>query len=95
VGQCIAILMVPPERHNEISEILECIDQGKRVDNYETAWVKKDGTRVDVSLTVSPIRNATGEIIGAAAIGRHISELKRGGPAEGVPAHTRNCDSPH
>lgn len=64
--------MVPPERHTEISQILERIERGKRVDDYETVRVKKDGTRVDVSLTVSPIRNAAGEIIGASAIGHDI-----------------------
>jgi PAS domain S-box-containing protein len=76
LGQYIAIFMVPPERHNEISQILECVEQGKRIDNHETAWVKKDGTRVDVSLTVFPIRQATGEIMGATSIGRKISECK-------------------
>ena len=76
--------MVPPERHTEITQILERIERGERVDDYETVRVKKDGTRVDVSLTVSPIRNAAGEIIGASAIRARHTQRKRGRGVPGV-----------
>lgn len=76
LGQCIATFLVPPERQTEIPQILERIERGKRIDDYETVRVRKDGTRIEVLLTVSPIRNAAGEIIGGAAIGRDITELK-------------------
>jgi PAS domain S-box-containing protein len=76
LGQCMATLMVPPDRHNEIPEIVERIEQGERIEGYETVRVRKDGTLLEVSLTVSPIRNAAGEIIGAATVGRKIGAAK-------------------
>ena len=57
--------------------ILRRIKRGERVDHYETVRVGKTGKRIDVSLTVSPIRDAAGQIVGASAIGRDISEQKR------------------
>jgi two-component system, LuxR family, sensor kinase FixL len=77
LGQCMATLMVPPDRHNESPQILERIERGERVENYKTVRVRKDGTPLEVSLTVSPIRNAAGEIIGGATVGRKISQAKR------------------
>ena len=77
VGQRVSSIVVPPERQEEIAQILERIRRGERVDHHETVRLRRDGTRLDVSLTVSPIRNATGEIIGASSIGRDISERKR------------------
>ncbi|MBV8900483.1 MAG: PAS domain S-box protein [Verrucomicrobia bacterium] len=77
LGQCMATLMVPPDRHNEIPQIVERIEQGERVEGYETVRVRKDGTVVAVSLTVSPIRNSAGEIVGAATVGRRIGGAKR------------------
>ena len=76
VGQHISFI-VPPERQAEIAQILERIRRGEPVDHHETARLRKDGTRVDVSLTVSPIRNEAGKIIGTSSIGRDISERKR------------------
>jgi PAS domain S-box-containing protein len=77
LGQCIATLMVPPEWHMEIAQIQERIEKGQRVEDYETVRVRKDGLRIEVSLTVCPIRNAAGEILGVAAIGRESTELKQ------------------
>jgi PAS domain S-box-containing protein len=76
VGQPISML-VPPERPNEIPRILESIRRGEKVDHFETVRVTKDGRRLDISLTVSPIRDATGEIVGASTIARDITERKR------------------
>jgi PAS domain S-box-containing protein len=85
LGQCIATLTVPPELHIEIVQIQERIEQGQRVADYKTVRVRKDGMRIDVSLTACAIRNATGEILGVAAIGR-------GGLSgvEGDSAHRKN-----
>jgi PAS domain S-box-containing protein len=76
VGQPISML-VPPERPNEIPTILESIRRGERVDHFETVRMAKDGRRLDISLTVSPIRNTAGDIVGASAIARDITERKR------------------
>jgi two-component system cell cycle sensor histidine kinase/response regulator CckA len=75
VGKPIQML-VPPERANEESEILERIRRGERTDHFETVRVQKDGKRIDVSESVSPIRDRNGAIIGASKIARDISERK-------------------
>ncbi len=75
IGQPITILM-PAERVSEESSILERVRKGERVDHYETIRRRKDGTLVNISLTVSPITDAEGRIIGASKIARDISERK-------------------
>lgn len=76
VGRSILIL-IPPDRHNEEPGILSRIRAGERVDHYETVRRRKDGTLIDISLTVSPVRGANGEVVGASKIARDISERKR------------------
>ncbi|AVA25152.1 PAS domain-containing protein (plasmid) [Rhizobium sp. NXC24] len=76
IGQPITVL-IPDERLHEETTIIGRIRQGERVDHYETVRRRKDGSLVDVSLTVSPIRNGDGAIIGASKIARDISERKR------------------
>ena len=63
-------LLIPPERHDEEPGILERIRRGERIEHYETVRRHKDGGRLDISLTVSPIRDAKGNIIGASKIAR-------------------------
>ena len=75
MGQPISVL-VPPERPDEIPGILERIRRGEKVDHFETVRVAKDGRRLDVSLTVSPIKDSEGNIIGASAIARDITQNK-------------------
>jgi PAS domain S-box-containing protein len=75
VGQPISML-VPPERPDEVPKILERIGRGEKVDHSETVRVTKDGRRLDISLTVSPIKNSEGDIIGASTIARDITERK-------------------
>ena len=70
-------LLIPPERENEEPEILGRIRRGERVDHYETVRRRKDGSLVDISLTVSPVRNAAGKIIGASKVARDITERRR------------------
>lgn len=74
-------LLVPPDRSDEVMRILEKIKRGERVDHYETVRMRKDGKRIDISLSVSPIKDATGEITGASTIARDITERKRAGEA--------------
>jgi PAS domain S-box-containing protein len=76
VGQPVTLL-IPVERHDEEPFILGRIRRGESVDHYETVRQTKDGRLLDISLTVSPIKNESGEIIGASKIARDISESKR------------------
>ncbi|MGA7194925.1 MAG: PAS domain S-box protein [Anaerolineales bacterium] len=76
IGKSISIIS-PPEKPDEIPAVLEKIKKGERIEHYETVRVAKDGRRIDISLTVSPIRNNTRNIIGASAIARDITELKQ------------------
>lgn len=75
LGKPISIL-VPPDRHDEVPLLLERARRGEHVEHYETVRRKKDGRDSDVSLTVSPITNAEGGIVGASTIARDISEQK-------------------
>ena len=75
VGQPVARI-VPPDRPDDVSNILATIGRGERVDHYETERIHKDGHRIHVSLTVSPIRDAAGRIIGASKIARDVTERR-------------------
>ena len=70
-------LLIPMDRHDEESDILSRIRRGECIDHYETVRQRKDGSLVEISVTVSPIKNAEGRIIGASKIGRDITERKR------------------
>jgi PAS domain S-box-containing protein len=76
VGKPLLILM-PPERRREEAEILARIQKNESVEHFETVRVRKDGTRIDVSVTISPIRDSSGAIVGASKITRDITERKR------------------
>jgi PAS domain S-box-containing protein len=76
VGQSIT-LIIPPERHEEERTILERLRRGERVDHFETVRVAKDGRRIDISLTVSPVRDQEGHVIGASKVARDITERKQ------------------
>lgn len=69
-------LIIPPELYPEEEEIIANLRQGKRIEHFETVRVRKDGTFVDVSLSISPVRDRSGKIIGAAKIARDVSERK-------------------
>ncbi len=75
IGKPITILM-PLERQDEELGILAKIRKGERIEHYETVRQRKDGTLIDISLTVSPMRNAEGRIVGASKIARDITERK-------------------
>jgi len=70
-------LVIPPERIKEEDDIVASLKAGKRIDHFETERVRSDGQRVQVSLTISPIRDETGVVIGASKIARDITERKR------------------
>jgi two-component system cell cycle sensor histidine kinase/response regulator CckA len=75
-GRPISILM-PPDRADEMPQILERISRGERIRHYETVRVTKDGREINVSLTISPIRGGAGTIIGASTITREITTHKK------------------
>ena len=75
IGQPITML-IPPDRLDEEQQILERIIRGERIEHFETVRVSKDGRRIDISLTISPIRNARGAIVGASKVARDISHRK-------------------
>lgn len=76
IGKSVMIL-IPSDRHDEEPKILERIRAGERVEHYETVRQRKDGGLVDISLTISPIRGASGRVVGASKIARDISERRR------------------
>src|SRR5690349_3227452 len=76
IGKSITIL-IPPDRLEEEPAILARLRAGQRVDHYQTVRVRKDGSLVDISLTISPVRNSANEIVGASKIARDISHQKR------------------
>jgi PAS domain S-box-containing protein len=76
IGQPITRI-IPLELHDQETEILAKIRRGERIQHYETERVAKDGRRVDISLSVSPVCDESGQVIGASKVGRDISERKR------------------
>jgi len=73
IGQPVRML-IPPGRQHEEDDILARIRAGERIDHFETVRVRKDGTLIHISLTVSPVRNAAGTIIGVSKVARDITE---------------------
>jgi len=70
-------MLTPPERADDLPEIMATIRRGETVSHYDTLRKRKNGELVEVSLTVSPIRDSTGQIVGASAIARDISERRQ------------------
>ena len=70
-------IIIPVDRMDEEPTILEKIHRGERIEHFETVRQRKDGSFVDISLTISPIRNSRGKIVGASKIARDITELKK------------------
>jgi PAS domain S-box-containing protein len=71
------LLLVTPELHDEEIQILNRLKAGEQIDNYDTQRVTKDGRRVDLSLSISPIRNSAAQVVGASTIARDITERKQ------------------
>lgn len=76
IGESIARI-IPADRSDEENLILAKIHRGERVDHFDTVRVAKDGRRVDISVTISPLRDFSGNIVGAAKVARDITERKR------------------
>jgi PAS domain S-box-containing protein len=69
--------IIPPELHKDETRILRTIASGERIDHFETVRMTKDGQRIEVSLTVSPVKDVSGQIVGAAKIARDITQRKK------------------
>ena len=76
IGQHIT-LIIPPDRHLEEAQILQRLRRGERLDHFETIRMRKDGTRLDISVTISPLRDPQGRVIGASKVARDISKQKQ------------------
>jgi PAS domain S-box-containing protein len=76
IGQPI-LMIIPLDRRDEEATILARISQGERIDHFDTTRLRKDGAKLEISLTISPLRDAAGKIIGASKIARDISGRKR------------------
>jgi PAS domain S-box-containing protein len=76
IGRSIT-LIIPPEKLDEEQFILSRLRRGERIEHYETVRISKDGQRIDISLTISPIQDSTGRIIGASKVARDITARKR------------------
>ena len=76
VGQHIT-LVIPEDRRDEEVKIVERLRRGDRVDHFETVRVRKDGTLLDLSLTISPVKDAAGRVVGASKVARDITERKQ------------------
>jgi PAS domain S-box-containing protein len=70
-------LIVPPDRRAEEEEVLARLGRGERIDHFETQRVARDGRLIDVSLSVSPVRDRLGRIVGASKVARDVSERRR------------------
>ena len=76
VGQNI-LLIIPPGRRDEERAIIERLTRGEQVDHFETVRMRKDGSLLDVALTISPMKDAAGRVVGASKLARDITERKR------------------
>ena len=76
IGQPIA-LIVPPDRLHEEATILDRVRRGEPIEQFETVRIRKDGTLLDISVSVSPVTNAAGDVVGASKVARDIGERKQ------------------
>lgn len=76
VGQSIT-LIIPADRRGEETEVLRHLRRGEAIDHFETVRLRKDGQQIDISLSVSPVKNDLGQIVGASKIARDISDRKQ------------------
>jgi PAS domain S-box-containing protein len=76
VGKSI-LLIIPPERQAEFEEFLQAIKRGEKIRHHDTVRLTKDGRRIDVAVSISPLKNSSGQLFGASSVARDITERKR------------------
>jgi len=89
IGKSITII-IPEERLHEEDAIIESIKAGRRVEHFETVRRRKDGTMIDVSLTVSPVRDRDGNLVGASKVARDITQSRRFAEEQNLILHEMN-----
>ncbi len=77
IGHDVMVMLIPEEKRAERDEVLQRVRQGESTQNYETVRMKKNGEAIPVSITVSPVKNAAGDIVGFSSIDRDITERKK------------------
>jgi PAS domain S-box-containing protein len=77
IGQTVANLLIPDDRQDEEPDILARLRKGERVDHFETVRRRKNGSLIDISLTISPVKDTDGVVVGASKIARDVTESKR------------------
>src|SRR5205823_6387612 len=77
IGQPVASLLIPADRQDEEPSILARLRRGERIDHFETKRKRKDGALLDISLTISPVRDTDGAVIGASKIARDLTGKKQ------------------
>ena len=80
IGQHIT-LIIPADRRNEETKILDQVRRGRRTDHFETVRVRKDGTPIHISVTISPVKDSAGRVVGASKVARDITERIEAGHA--------------
>jgi signal transduction histidine kinase len=70
-------ILIPPDRLSEEPHILDRLRRGERIDHFETVRMRKDGSLLDISLTISPVKDSAGRVVGASKIARDITDRKR------------------
>ena len=76
IGQS-AVMLVPPDRPQDWQKTLELMRRGEPIESFETVGLRKDGQPIDVALTISPIKDATGQVVGASTVARDVTQRKR------------------
>jgi PAS domain S-box-containing protein len=71
------LMLIPEDRHSEEPQIIERLRRGERVDHFETVRRRKDGSLIDISLTISPVKDKNGKVVGASKVARDISDRKK------------------
>lgn len=94
IGQPIGMLL-PPGSEDEVPAIMERIQRGEKVEHYETKRQRKDGTIIDVSVAVSPIKTPDGDVIGASAVVRDVTERKQAESARAQIARLEQSQAAH
>jgi PAS domain S-box-containing protein len=88
IGQPI-LRLIPPDLHYEEEEILRKLRAGERIEHYETVRLRKSGEKIAVSVTISPVKDETGRVIGASKIARDISDWRRSSTRQTMPSSAK------
>jgi PAS domain S-box-containing protein len=86
IGQPI-LMLIPQDRHNEETEIIQRLRRGERVEHFETVRRRKDGALIDISLTISPVKDKSGKVVGASKVARDISDRKKAEETQNLLLH--------